>query len=83
MCVVPFGRDQFDVARHVQITGAGTRLPASRLSPERLRSAVREATGKKAGARRVAAAFDAAGGPRAAAEALEKLLNEQSDKLPM
>ena len=83
VCVVPFGRDQFDVARHVQVAGAGTRLPASRLRPERLRSAVREATGKKAGARRIAAAFDAAGGPRAAAEALEKLLNEQSDKLLM
>ena len=83
MCVVPFGRDQFDVARHVQVAGAGTRLPASRLRPERLRSAVREAMGKKAGARRIAAAFDAAGGPRAAAEALEKLLSEQSDKLLM
>jgi MGT family glycosyltransferase len=83
VCVVPFGRDQFDVARHVQVAGAGTRLPASRLHPERLRSAVREAMGKKAGARRIAAAFDAAGDPRAAAEALEKLLNEQSDKLLM
>ena len=83
VCVVPFGRDQFDVARHVQVAGAGTRLPASRLRPERLRSAVREALGKKAGARHIAAAFDAAGGPRAAAEALEKLLNERSDKLPM
>jgi len=81
VCVVPFGRDQFDVARHVQVAGAGTRLPASRLRPERLRSAVREAMGKKAGARRIAAAFDAAGGPRAATEALEKLSNEQSDKL--
>jgi MGT family glycosyltransferase len=83
VCVVPFGRDQFDVARHVQVAGAGTRLPASRLRPERLRSAVREAMGKKAGARRIAAAFDRAGGPRAATEALQKLLNEQSDKLLM
>jgi MGT family glycosyltransferase len=81
VCVVPFGRDQFDVARHVQVAGAGTRLPANRLRPDRLRGAVREAMGMKAGAERMAAAFDAAGGPRAATEALEKLFNEQSDKL--
>src|SRR5215208_6949390 len=37
VCVVPFGRDQFDVARHVEVADAGTRLPASRLRPDRLR----------------------------------------------
>jgi MGT family glycosyltransferase len=78
VCVVPFGRDQFDVARHVEVAGAGTRLPASRLRPDRLRAAVREAMGKKDGAQRIASAFDAAGGPRAATQALEKLLNETS-----
>ncbi len=81
VCVVPFGRDQFDVARHVEVAGAGSRLPASRLRPERLRSAVREAMGKKDGAERIAAAFASAGGPRAATEALEKLLNGPADKL--
>ena len=81
VCVVPFGRDQFDVARHVEVAGAGTRLPASRLRPDRLREAVREAMGKKDGARRIAAVFDAAGGPRAATEALEKLFNEEVNKL--
>ncbi len=80
VCVVPFGRDQFDVARRVVVADAGTRLPASRLRPERLRSAVREAMGKKEGAKRIAAAFASAGGPRAATEALEKLLNEPADK---
>jgi MGT family glycosyltransferase len=83
VCVVPFGRDQFDVARHVVVAGAGTRLPASRLCPDRLRAAVREAMGKKDGAERIASAFDAAGGPRAASEALEKLPNEPADKLLM
>jgi MGT family glycosyltransferase len=67
VCVVPFGRDQFDVARHVQVADAGTRLPAPRLRPDRLRKAVREAMEKKAGAQRIAAAFAAAGGPRMAA----------------
>jgi MGT family glycosyltransferase len=80
VCVVPFGRDQFDVARRVVVADAGTRLPASRLRPERLRSAVREAMGKKEGAKRIAAAFASAGGPRAATEALEKLLNDPADK---
>ena len=79
VCVVPFGRDQFDVARHVEVAGAGTRLPASRLRPDRLQAAVQEAMGKSEGAERIAAAFDSAGGPRAAAEALEKLLNDPSD----
>lgn len=81
VCVVPFGRDQLDVARHVEVADAGTRLPASRLRPDRLRSAVREAMGKKDGAERIAAAFASAGGPRAATEALEKLLNDPADKL--
>jgi UDP:flavonoid glycosyltransferase YjiC (YdhE family) len=40
---VPFGRDQLEVARRVAIAGAGTRLPAPRLDPERLRRRVREA----------------------------------------
>ena len=74
VCVVPFGRDQFDVARHVQVADAGTRLPASRLRPDRLRKAVREAMEKKAGAERIASAFAATGGPKAAVNALEELL---------
>jgi MGT family glycosyltransferase len=80
VCVVPFGRDQFDVARHVEIADAGTRLPASRLRPDRLRSKVREAMGKKDGAERLASAFATAGGPRAATEALEELSNDPPDK---
>jgi UDP:flavonoid glycosyltransferase YjiC (YdhE family) len=73
VCVVPFGRDQFDVARHVEVAGAGSRLLASRLRPERLRRAVREAMSKKAGAERIASAFATAGGPNAAVDALEEL----------
>jgi MGT family glycosyltransferase len=77
VCVVPFGRDQFDVARHVQVAGAGARLPASRLRPDRLRKVVREAMKKKAGAERIAATFAADGGPGMAAEALEELLRNR------
>lgn len=73
VCVVPFGRDQLEVARRVEIADAGTRLPAGRLTPDRLRAKVREAMSKRPGARRVAEGFAAAGGPAAAAEALEVL----------
>ncbi|HEX5608743.1 MAG TPA: nucleotide disphospho-sugar-binding domain-containing protein [Solirubrobacterales bacterium] len=45
VCAVPFGRDQYEVARRVEANGAGTRLPAPRLSPKRLRRAVRAAMG--------------------------------------
>ena len=74
VCVVPFGRDQFEVARRVEAAGAGTRLAASRLRPDRLRAAVHETIGKKAGAERIATAFAASGGSQAASAALEELL---------
>jgi hypothetical protein len=54
VCVVPFGRDQLEVARRVEVAGAGTRLPAPRLSPKRLRAAVKDAARRQEGARRVA-----------------------------
>jgi MGT family glycosyltransferase len=74
VCVVPFGRDQLEVARRVEVAGAGTRLPAGRLRPDRLRAKVREAMTKADGARRVANGFAAAGGARAAADAFENRL---------
>jgi MGT family glycosyltransferase len=73
-CVVPFGRDQLEVARRVEVAGAGTRLPARRLSPGRLRAAVVEAIRCKQGARDVADGYRRAGGPVASADAVEKLL---------
>jgi UDP:flavonoid glycosyltransferase YjiC (YdhE family) len=74
VCAVPFGRDQFEVARRVQVARAGSMLPASRLRPARLRAAVEQAIGCKAGAARIAGAFGVAGGAAAAADALEQLL---------
>jgi UDP:flavonoid glycosyltransferase YjiC (YdhE family) len=82
VCVVPFGRDQLEVARRVEVAGAGTRLPASRLRPDRLRAKVRVAMANAEGARRVAAAFAAAGGPSAAADAVDaRLLVLKSSEL--
>jgi len=74
VCAVPFGRDQFEVARRVEVARAGTRLPAAVLRPDRLRAKVREAMACTAGARRIAAAFDATGRARAAADAVERRL---------
>lgn len=74
VCAVPFGRDQLEVARRVEVAGAGTRLPAKHLRADRLRTRIREAMTKAEGARRVDEAFAAAGGARAATEALERRL---------
>jgi MGT family glycosyltransferase len=78
VCAVPFGRDQFEVARRVEVAGAGTRLPAQRLSPKRLRAAVKAAIQCEDGARRVAAGYRRAGGAVAAADALEELMGSSS-----
>lgn len=70
VCVVPFGRDQYDVARRVEVAAAGVRLTPRRLSPKRLVQAVHAAIECRAGAQRLREAFAAAGGPAAAAQAL-------------
>jgi len=72
--VVPFGRDQYEVAARVAAADAGVRLSRKNLTPERLRAAVHRALGKAPGARRVAAGYAAAGGAAAGADALEELI---------
>jgi MGT family glycosyltransferase len=72
VCVVPYGRDQFEVARRVEVARCGTRLPAKKLSVPRLRTKVREAMTMTAGARRVAAGFATAGGVARGADLFEK-----------
>jgi UDP:flavonoid glycosyltransferase YjiC (YdhE family) len=70
---VPFGRDQSEVARRVEVSGAGTRLSASRLTGRRLAAKVAQARTCADRAQAVARAFaDAGGAPRAATE-VEKL----------
>ncbi len=73
VCVVPFGRDQLEVARRVEVADAGTRLPTQKLSARRLRRQVQLAMTKRDGAKRVAAGYQATGGAAAAADAFEKL----------
>jgi MGT family glycosyltransferase len=72
VCAVPFGRDQFEVARRVEVARCGTRLPAKRLSPQRLRAKVREAMTMTAGAKRVAAGFEETGGVARGADLFEQ-----------
>jgi MGT family glycosyltransferase len=79
VCVVPFGRDQHEIARRVEVAGAGTRLSTARLTPRRLRAKVYAAMTKRPAARRVAEAFAVAGGSAAAADAFEGLMRDGSD----
>ncbi len=74
VCVVPWGRDQLDVAAHVVACGAGTRVGRRRLTPEKLAAAVDEALACRPGAARVKAGFEATGGVATAADRLEALL---------
>ncbi len=74
VCVVPFARDQGEVARRVEMAGCGTRLPPKRLTPARLRAAVRQAATMAGGARRVAAGFAATGGVARGADLIERRL---------
>jgi UDP:flavonoid glycosyltransferase YjiC (YdhE family) len=71
--VVPFGRDQSETARRVELAKAGVRLAPRRLTPQRLLDAVRGALECHAGARTVSRAYAAAGGAAAAADALEAI----------
>lgn len=79
VCVVPFGRDQLEVARRVEVARCGTRLPARRLSPPLLRARVREAMTMTAGAQRVAAGFTATGGVTRGAELFEQRVLSLTD----
>jgi MGT family glycosyltransferase len=72
VCVVPFGRDQFEVARRVEVARCGTRLPAKNLSPLRLRAKVRNAMTMTDGVKRVAAGFVATGGVTHGADLFEQ-----------
>lgn len=84
VCVVPHGRDQFEVARRVQVSGSGTRLPARKLTPPRLKSKVRQAMSMADGAQRVAGGFAATGGVARGADLIEqRLLHQPAEGRPL
>ncbi len=84
VCVVPFCRDQFEVARRVEVSGVGTRIHHKRLTPKRLRAAVHATIRMRARAKDVAEAFAQAGGAHGAADTVEELLTSSPphDKRP-
>lgn len=73
--VIPFGRDQLEVARRVEHAGAGVRLSPKKLDPETLRKAVEKARGRADGAARIAESFRQAGGDSRAADLVESLID--------
>lgn len=76
--VIPFGRDQLEVARRVEHAGAGVRLSPKKLTPESLGEAVEQARGRAQGAARIAESFRQAGGNSRAADLVEGLLGHES-----
>ncbi len=81
VCVVPFARDQAEVARRVEVAHCGTRLAAKKLTVARLRAKVRKAMTMADGARRVAAGFAATGGVARGADLIEqRVLGSAADR---
>ena len=80
VCVLPYGRDQFEVARRVEVSRCGTRLPAKKLNPARLRAKIRQAMAMTEGARRIADGFAATGGTSRGADLVEQRLLGQPAK---
>jgi MGT family glycosyltransferase len=76
--VVPFGRDQPEVARRVVEAGAGVKLSPRRLTPERLRHAVREAIGRRAGAQAAGEQLRSHGGTATFADEAEALIGDRA-----
>ncbi len=74
--VVPFGRDQPDVARRVEYAEAGVRLLPKDLNAETLARAARQARSMQAGAARIADAFARSGSDTAVVNGIEELLVE-------
>ncbi len=76
LVVVPFGRDQLEVASRVESAGAGVAVSPKKLSPAKLAEAVRQARKLAPGARRLAKEFAEAGGDSAAADVMDEILAE-------
>jgi MGT family glycosyltransferase len=74
--VVPFGRDQLDVARRVEFAEAGVRLLPRDLNAQTLATAVQSARSMQQGAARIAGAFARSGSDAAVVSGVEELLGE-------
>jgi MGT family glycosyltransferase len=74
---IPAALDRFEVARRVEVAGAGVMLREDELTADRLRAAVQTAIARKTGAERIAEAFRQAGGPNAAVDAILALCSKE------
>jgi MGT family glycosyltransferase len=74
VCVVPHGRDQFEVARRAEVSRSGTWLAATKLTPSRLKSKVLQAMSMTAGVQQVADGFKDTGGVAHGADLIERRL---------
>lgn len=70
VCVVPWGRDQSETARRVEVSGAGTMLPRNKLNEKQLREAIQGAMNCSKGASNIAKAFKESGGAKRAVKAI-------------
>jgi MGT family glycosyltransferase len=71
---IPFSHDRFEIARRVEVAGAGVMLPGRRLTPQRLREATALAMARRKGAETISQAFTRVGGATAAADIIEGTL---------
>ena len=78
--VVPFGRDQPEIARRVTESGAGVSVPLKGLTAAKLRDAVRQAMAMREDAQRVAAQLDPAGAPCRFADAAEAVATARTPR---
>lgn len=65
---VPFAIDRFEIARRLEVSGAGVILPLQRLTASEIKSAIQRARSCRPAAARVSDAFRAAGGAARAAD---------------
>jgi MGT family glycosyltransferase len=77
---IPFAYDRFEVARRVEVAGAGVMLPGNRVTPRRVKAALREATRRRGGAERVAEAFARTRGAAGAADEVERVVGAPSTR---
>jgi MGT family glycosyltransferase len=71
---VPFGRDQPEIARRIVEAGLGVAMPAAKLTPERLRDAVRRAGSARPRAEAVAARLRRTDAAARFADAVDELV---------
>ncbi len=74
--VVPWGRDQAEVGRRAEHTGAGVLLPKRKFTADTLRDAVRRARTLKPAAENLATRYATEGGAPLAADRLEALAHQ-------